>query len=139
MLGSPEVAQICGVTRETVSQWCRMGTLPATRLGMAKKKYKVMVSALVRFLSRTETGRRHWGKAAFASAAAADAAPFHPRRPKYGAILDVSDVAGLTGASPRTVRRWIERGTLRAHGRGIPGSRFRVKERDLFAFLTCPP
>jgi excisionase family DNA binding protein len=48
-------------------------------------------------------------------------------------LLAVTDIADLLRVSIKTVRRWIDRGDLRAHhlGRCV-----RVSEEDLNAFLA---
>jgi excisionase family DNA binding protein len=48
-------------------------------------------------------------------------------------LLAVIDIADLLGVSIKTVRRWIDRGDLRAHHLG---RRVRVSEEDLNAFLN---
>ena len=47
-------------------------------------------------------------------------------------LLTVSEVAEFCRVSPRTVRRWIERGELPAHRLG---RQVRVSEKDLKIFL----
>jgi excisionase family DNA binding protein len=42
-----------------------------------------------------------------------------------------SDLASVLEVHPSTVRRWIRRGWLRARRMGLPGSRWRVQDRDL--------
>ena len=47
-------------------------------------------------------------------------------------LLTVSEVADFCRLSPRTVRRWIERGELPAHRLG---RQLRISEKDLKIFL----
>ena len=47
-------------------------------------------------------------------------------------LLTVSEVAEVCRVSPRTVRRWIERGELPAHRLG---RQLRISEKDLKIFL----
>ena len=47
-------------------------------------------------------------------------------------LLTVSEVAEFCRLSPRTVRRWIERGELPAHRLG---RQLRISEKDLKIFL----
>lgn len=134
LLDCREVSELCGVGRRSVSEWCRLGWVKAVRLGTAGGRYRIRGDDVVRHLSRTSRGRRHWAKAVLAKAAEVEV-PSRPKRPKTPRILDVRDVAALVGASPRTVRRWIKNGALHARTKGVKGSMFRVKRESLAAFL----
>ncbi len=47
-------------------------------------------------------------------------------------LLTISEVAEVCRVSPRTVRRWIERGEMPAHRLG---RQLRISEKDLKIFL----
>jgi excisionase family DNA binding protein len=57
------------------------------------------------------------------------------RPPSPPLFFSVSDLAASFGVHPTNVRRLIHQGRLPAHRLGNPGSRWRISEKDLDAFL----
>jgi excisionase family DNA binding protein len=55
------------------------------------------------------------------------------RKPSTPCFYTINDVAGILQASPRTVRRCIDRGDLKSHKLK---SLIRISEDDLKAFLA---
>ena len=107
--------------------------MKARRLGSAGSRFRSREGYIIRYLSRTSRGMRHYSRVVLADEPRRDGTPTNAR--KMGRVLDVVEVAELVGASPRTVRRWIHSGALPARRKGIKGSMFRVRRENLAAFL----
>ncbi len=59
--------------------------------------------------------------------------PVAPTSPQTG-LLETAEAADYLGVHPKTLVRWVRKGTVRAMR--TPGGRYRYRQADLDAFVT---